>query len=87
MDGNLKERLPTTKGKDELNQLSSNLNEMLDYFSRSDNIKTPKAIIANTIKGKGFSFSENDNSWHHGILTKSLYEKALSEINSESKEC
>ena len=64
-----------------------NLNEMLDYFSRSDNIKTPKAIIANTIKGKGFSFSENDNSWHHGILTKSLYEKALSEINSESKEC
>ena len=30
MDGNLSERLPTTKGKDELNQLSSNLNEMLD---------------------------------------------------------
>ena len=29
MDGNLPERLPTTKGKDELNQLSSNLNEML----------------------------------------------------------
>ena len=57
-----------------------NLNELSNYFSKSDEIKKPKAIIANTIKGKGFSFSENDNSWHHGILTKSIYEKALSEL-------
>jgi transketolase len=57
-----------------------NLNELYNYFSKSDEIKKPKAIIANTIKGKGFSFSENDNSWHHGILTKSIYEKALSEL-------
>ena len=41
----------------------------------------PKAIIANTIKGKGFSFSENNNDWHHKILTKEMYELALSEIN------
>ncbi len=56
------------------------LNELYDFFSKSENIKKPKAIIANTIKGKGFSFSENDNSWHHAILTKSLYEKAINEI-------
>jgi transketolase len=60
-----------------------NLDELLDYFLKSNDIKKPKAIIANTIKGKGFSFSENDNSWHHGILTKSLYEKALNEIKNE----
>ena len=60
-----------------------NLNELSNYFSKSDEIKKPKAIIANTIKGKGFSFSENDNSWHHGILTKSIYEKALSELNNK----
>ena len=30
MDGNLKERLPISRGKDELNELSSNLNDMLD---------------------------------------------------------
>ena len=29
----------------------------------------PYIIIANTIKGKGFKFSENNNDWHHKILT------------------
>ena len=38
------------------------------------------AIVANTIKGKGFSFSENNNDWHHAVLTKSLYEKAMQEL-------
>ncbi len=42
----------------------------------------PTAIIANTIKGKGFSFSENNNSWHHAVLTKSTYEKAVTELEN-----
>lgn len=42
----------------------------------------PKAIIAKTIKGKGFSFSENNNEWHHAVLSKSLYEKAKKELYS-----
>ena len=37
--------------------------------------------IIKTIKGKGFSFSENNNDWHHTILTKSNFDKALKEIN------
>lgn len=41
---------------------------------------TPRAVIANTIKGKGFSFSENDNDWHHRILTSKLYEQGLHEL-------
>jgi len=41
----------------------------------------PKIIIANTIKGKGFSFSENNNDWHHKILTKNQYEEALEELD------
>ena len=40
----------------------------------------PLAVIANTIKGKGFSFSEDDNSWHHKILTKTQYEAAIEEL-------
>ncbi len=40
----------------------------------------PNALITNTIKGKGFTFSENNNDWHHSILTKELYDKALSEL-------
>ena len=43
----------------------------------------PKAVIANTIKGKGLSFAENNNKFHHTVLTKALYEKALKEIESK----
>ena len=57
-----------------------NINALLDVFNECNNIKKPKAIIANTIKGKGFSFSENNNDWHHSILSKSFYEKALKEL-------
>ena len=46
MDGNLKERLPTTKGKDELNQLSSNLNEMLD---RLDSLMTNMKEVSDNV--------------------------------------
>ena len=37
-------------------------------------------IIAKTIKGKGFQFSENNNEWHHKILTKEKYEEAINQL-------
>lgn len=40
----------------------------------------PTAIIAKTIKGKGFSFMEANNDWHHNRITKSVYEQCLAEI-------
>ena len=57
-----------------------NINEILKVFD-IDNTK-PKMIIAKTIKGKGFSFSENNNDWHHKILTKEQYNLALIELDS-----
>lgn len=45
----------------------------------------PKAIIATTIKGKGFSFSEGDNSWHHAVLTRDNYVLGLEELDGYSK--
>jgi len=56
------------------------INEIYNYFKSIENNNKPNALIANTIKGKGFSFSENNNTWHHSILTRDLYDKALSEI-------
>ena len=38
-----------------------NIQALCDFFKESSKINKPKAIIANTIKGKGFSFSENNN--------------------------
>ncbi len=43
----------------------------------------PKLVLAKTVKGKGFSFSENNNDWHHKILTKQQYDEAKKEINYE----
>ena len=42
----------------------------------------PLCIIANTIKGKGVSFMENNKEWHHHTLTKDQYEQAVKEVNS-----
>ena len=57
-----------------------NIKELCDFFNKSEKIDKPKAIIANTIKGKGFSFSENNNDWHHSVLNKSFYDKAVKEL-------
>jgi transketolase len=43
----------------------------------------PWAIILNTTKGKGFSFSENNNAWHNGVITKSQYDAAVKELDSQ----
>jgi len=57
----------------------NNIADLENYFDKLD-YKKPNLLIANTIKGKGFNFSENDNSWHHGVLSKKIYEDALIEI-------
>ena len=59
-----------------------NIKDLYDIFSQKTDSK-PKAIVANTIKGKGLSFAENNNKFHHTVLTKALYEKALKEIESK----
>lgn len=42
----------------------------------------PKAIVANTIKGKGISFMENKGDWHHGSLTEQQYILAMEELDN-----
>jgi len=54
---------------------------LLNCLTKKNQSKKPRMIIANTIKGKGFSFSENNNSWHHAIMTKSQYDLALKELD------
>jgi transketolase len=67
-------------GWDTVSLNGHDVDELYEYFNVAQDSKKPRAIIANTIKGKGFSFSENNNDWHHAVLTKSLYEKALKEL-------
>ena len=59
--------------------------ERIKYFLTKKKDKKPRAIIANTIKGKGFSFSENNNSWHHAVMTKKFYDQAKEELEKNYK--
>jgi transketolase len=54
-----------------INELSCNVNSL-----------KPKVIIAHTVKGKGVSFMENNNAWHHNRLTQTTFEQALAELNN-----
>ena len=57
--------------------------ELFNFFEKKS--PKPKLLIANTVKGKGISFSENNNDWHHAVLTKNFYEKALNELETKYK--
>lgn len=45
------------------------------------NVDCPRVIIANTIKGKGVSFMENNPEWHHKIPNQDEYQKAMFELS------
>ncbi len=40
----------------------------------------PTAIIANTVKGRGVSFMEDDNNWHYRVPNAQELEMALAEL-------
>ena len=46
----------------------------------------PHLIIANTIKGKGISFTENVAKWHHGVPSSEQLELALKELAAQLEE-
>ena len=59
-----------------------NGNSIKDLVSALSNNpeNSPRAIIANTVKGKGVSFMEDDNNWHYRTPTKTETDQALSEL-------
>jgi transketolase len=46
----------------------------------------PTVIIANTVKGKGISFMEDDPAWHHKVPDKEQYSRAVAELEKLEKE-
>lgn len=53
--------------------------ELLRVLS-SPSVGKPRAIIANTIKGKGVSFMENLAKWHHGVPNAEEYSIGMEEL-------
>ena len=64
-----------------------NAMELLDAFEEAKNTKgKPTLIIAETIKGKGISFCENEGKWHYGGLNEEYTSKAITELKSKLAE-
>jgi len=56
-----------------------------ELFSAIDSdTKKPKVIIANTIKGKGVSFMENEIAWHYRTPSGELFDQAMKELGEKT---
>ena len=66
-------RVITVEGHSE-----EDLNSAFENYEENSNY--PRVIIATTVKGKGVSFMENDNSWHYRRLDDSTFKAALREV-------
>jgi len=59
-----------------------NIAQLLYALTQPRQEEKPRVIIAPTIKGKGISFMENNPEWHHGLVTKEVFEKAMMELSN-----
>ena len=59
-----------------INSLAEILNDVPDGTGK------PLAVIADTVKGKGVSFMEDDNNWHYRIPDDVELRKALNELGA-----
>jgi transketolase len=53
---------------------------LAEAFETARGKDRPVAIIAETVKGKGLPFAENQVGFHNGLLTREQYDRAVSEL-------
>lgn len=63
-------------------EINGNDVDAIDAAFRKRQVGTgkPFAIIGKTIKGKGISFMEGINSWHHATMNEEQYQLAMEEL-------
>lgn len=62
----------------------NNMQELLDTFRKVPFEKNkPNLIIANTTKGKGVSFIENQAVWHHKVPSEEQYLQSIQELDKQ----
>ena len=50
------------------------------FANRKEGTGKPFAIVGKTVKGKGVSFMEGVNSWHHASMNEEQYTQAMEEL-------
>jgi len=58
-----------------------NHEELHKAFTQPSPNQKPTCIVAKTIKGKGISFMENDNAWHHANMNEKQFMQAKEELS------
>ncbi len=60
-------------------------NQLNDAIEKANAaVDRPVVIIANTIKGKGIDFMEDETKWHYGSIDSTVVEKAKASIAANS---
>lgn len=60
-----------------------NVEQVLNAYKKAETIKgKPTVIVADTVKGKGVSFMEDDAGWHGKAPNREELDKALKELGS-----
>lgn len=61
--------------------------QIIDAIEKAQNVKgKPSIIILDTVKGKAFSFAENNAAYHNGILSQETYDQAIRELDAQKAE-
>lgn len=55
--------------------------QLYEAFTRPVLQNKPRVVIASTTKGKGVSFMESNNEWHHNRLTQAQFDAAMAELS------
>jgi transketolase len=62
----------------------NNIEELIGLFKKLPvEAEKPHLVIANTTKGKGVSFIENQAGWHHKVPTNEQLEEAIRQLDEQ----
>jgi transketolase len=62
----------------------NDVEQLVEVFSTTPRVAgKPTMIVANTVKGKGISFSENQVAWHHKVPTEEQFKLAIDELSKQ----
>ncbi|WP_226527281.1 transketolase [Metabacillus niabensis] len=61
----------------------NDVEEVVNVLSAPKTPGKPTLILANTVKGKGISFAENQVGWHHRVPTEEEYNSAMDELSKQ----
>ncbi len=78
--GNLSEKLKAF-GWEVIEIDGHDFEQIYSAIQKAKSLDAPVAIVANTVKGKGVSFMENNAGWHGTAPGKDDFEKAIAELS------